>query len=107
MRPERDIPHIDLETLPRMPFWVTSARAETFEDVAFLSGAAFDGRSARHYNRHSATGLIIRLRVAGFVSAVDMSRRSDVVLCRSPEAYKPISKTWPMPRQSLNVAEQA
>ena len=30
----------DLETLSRMPPWVTSARAETPEDVAFLSGAA-------------------------------------------------------------------
>ena len=28
------------DTLPRMPPWVTSARAETIEDVAFLSGAA-------------------------------------------------------------------
>jgi hypothetical protein len=33
--------HIDdFDTLPRMPGWVTSARAETLEDVAFLSGAA-------------------------------------------------------------------
>lgn len=33
--------HIDnLDTLPRMPGWVTSLRAETLEDVAFLSGAA-------------------------------------------------------------------
>ncbi|WP_065331501.1 DUF1403 family protein [Tritonibacter mobilis] len=33
--------HIDdLDTLPRMPAWVTSSRAETPEDVAFLSGAA-------------------------------------------------------------------
>ncbi|WP_197922838.1 DUF1403 family protein [Thiosulfatihalobacter marinus] len=31
---------IDPDTLPRMPSWVTSARAETLEDVAFLSGAA-------------------------------------------------------------------
>ena len=31
---------IDLDTLPRMPDWVTSARAETLEDVAFLSGSA-------------------------------------------------------------------
>ncbi|AVW93652.1 DUF1403 family protein [Celeribacter baekdonensis] len=31
---------IDLDTLPRIPAWVTSARAETLEDVAFLSGAA-------------------------------------------------------------------
>jgi hypothetical protein len=28
------------ETLPHMPSWVTSARAQVFEDVAFLSGAA-------------------------------------------------------------------
>lgn len=30
----------DFDTLPRMSSWVTSARAETLEDVAFLSGAA-------------------------------------------------------------------
>ncbi|MFG6665439.1 DUF1403 family protein [Sulfitobacter sp. 916] len=30
----------DLDTLPRMPPWVTSVRSETLEDVAFLSGAA-------------------------------------------------------------------
>ena len=30
----------DPDTLPRMPAWVTSVRAETLEDVAFLSGAA-------------------------------------------------------------------
>lgn len=32
----------DLDTLPRIPAWVTSARAETLEDVAFLSGAALN-----------------------------------------------------------------
>ncbi|WP_428929530.1 DUF1403 family protein [Marinibacterium sp. SX1] len=32
----------DLDTLPRMPAWVTSARAETLEDVAFLSGSALN-----------------------------------------------------------------
>ncbi|MCG7625967.1 DUF1403 family protein [Epibacterium sp. Ofav1-8] len=32
----------DLDTLPRMPAWVTSVRAETLEDVAFLSGAALN-----------------------------------------------------------------
>jgi hypothetical protein len=32
----------DLETLPRMPAWVTFTRAETLEDVAFLSGAALN-----------------------------------------------------------------
>jgi len=35
----RHDPIDDLDTLPRMPAWVTSARPETFEDVAFLSGA--------------------------------------------------------------------
>ena len=32
----------DLDALPRMPAWVTSARPETLEDVAFLSGAALN-----------------------------------------------------------------
>lgn len=32
----------DRETIPRMPSWVTSARPETPEDVAFLSGAALN-----------------------------------------------------------------
>ena len=32
----------DLDTLPRMPAWVSSARVETLEDVAFLSGAALN-----------------------------------------------------------------
>ncbi|MBV6634333.1 MAG: DUF1403 family protein, partial [Mameliella sp.] len=32
----------DLSTLPQLPGWVTSARAETLEDVAFLSGAALN-----------------------------------------------------------------
>tara|TARA_R110001583_G_C5660329_1_gene409576 strand:+ start:3778 stop:4662 length:885 start_codon:yes stop_codon:yes gene_type:complete len=37
------IPHeAPLDTLPRMPVWVTSARPETLEDVAFLSGAALN-----------------------------------------------------------------
>ncbi len=30
----------DFDTIPRMPSWVSSARTETPEDVAFLSGAA-------------------------------------------------------------------
>ena len=38
-RPEHSI---DTDTLPRMPAWVTSARPEAFEDVAFLSGAALN-----------------------------------------------------------------
>lgn len=35
----RHNPIDDPGTLPRMPSWVTSARAETLEDVVFLSGA--------------------------------------------------------------------
>jgi hypothetical protein len=38
----RPDPICDLDTLPRMPAWVTAARAETLEDVAFLSGAALN-----------------------------------------------------------------
>ncbi len=36
----RHDPIDDLDTLPRMPAWVTSSRVETLEGVAFLSGAA-------------------------------------------------------------------
>lgn len=36
----RPVNESDTATLPRMPSWVTSTRAETLEDVAFLSGAA-------------------------------------------------------------------
>ncbi len=32
----------DFDTLPRMPSWATSSRAETLEDVAFLSGSALN-----------------------------------------------------------------
>jgi hypothetical protein len=38
----RPDPISNLDTLPRMPAWVTSARTETLEDVAFLSGAALN-----------------------------------------------------------------
>lgn len=38
----RPDPISDPDTLPRMPDWVTSARAETLEDVAFLSGATLN-----------------------------------------------------------------
>ena len=38
----RPDPISDLDILPRMPAWITSARAETIEDVAFLSGAALN-----------------------------------------------------------------
>ncbi len=38
----RDTIMVDADTILRMPVWVTSARAETLEDVAFLSGAALN-----------------------------------------------------------------
>jgi len=38
-RPDRTS---DLDTLPRMPAWVTSPHAETLEDGAFFSGAALN-----------------------------------------------------------------
>ncbi|WP_417281126.1 DUF1403 family protein [Celeribacter sp.] len=38
----RHDPIDDLDTLPRMPAWVTSSRVETLEAVAFLSGAALN-----------------------------------------------------------------
>jgi len=40
MKPELKIHKAVSDTLPRMPSWATSARAQTLEDVAFLSGAA-------------------------------------------------------------------
>ena len=38
----RHDPADDFDTISRIPSWVTSARAETIEDVAFLSGAALN-----------------------------------------------------------------
>lgn len=51
------------DTLPRMPAWVTSARVETLEDVAFLSGAAL---SHLHLvlNREDAPQSLLRGRLA-------------------------------------------
>lgn len=37
-----DMSSDDLINVPKLPSWVTSARAETLEDVAFLSGAALN-----------------------------------------------------------------
>ena len=53
----------DLETLPRMPSWITSGRVENPEDVAFLSGAAL-----AHLHlvvaRHEAPQALLRERLA-------------------------------------------
>ena len=53
----------DPETLPRMPSWVTSSRAETPEDVAFLSGAAL---SHLHLvlNQDAVRQTLLRARLA-------------------------------------------
>lgn len=53
----------DLKTLSRMPSWVTSGRAETPDDVAFLSGAAL---SHLHLvlNRDDVPQTLLRARLA-------------------------------------------
>ncbi len=59
----RDIFSDDSDTLPRMPAWITSGRAETPEDVAFLSGAAL---SHLHLvlNREEVPQSLLRARLA-------------------------------------------
>lgn len=54
---------VDFDTLPPMPAWITSARAETLEDVAFLSGAAL---SHLHLvlNRNEVPQSLLRERLA-------------------------------------------
>ena len=58
----------DLDTLPRLPTWVTSARAETLEDVAFLSGAALNHLHVvlgREEVPHALLRATKRIRVCG------------------------------------------
>ncbi|WP_238373294.1 DUF1403 family protein [Heliomarina baculiformis] len=59
--------HIDLsgdhETLLRMPSWVTSTRAETLEDVAFLSGGALNHLHLV-LNRDDVPQTLLRARLA-------------------------------------------
>lgn len=54
---------VDFDTLPRMPPWVTSARPETLEDAAFLSGGAL---SLLHLvlNRDDVPQTLLRARLA-------------------------------------------
>ena len=52
-----------LDTLPRMPSWVTSARSETLEDVAFLSGAAL-GHLHLVLGREEVPQTLLRERLA-------------------------------------------
>lgn len=51
------------DTLPRMPSWVTSARAETLEDAAFLSGAALAHLDVMLGN-HAVPDALLRERLA-------------------------------------------
>ncbi len=53
----------DHETVPRMPSWVTSGRAETLEDVAFLSGAALS-RLHLVLSRDDIPQTLLRARLA-------------------------------------------
>ncbi|WP_288960842.1 DUF1403 family protein [uncultured Sulfitobacter sp.] len=58
------IPHeAPLDTLPRMPAWVTSTQAETLEDMAFLSGA---GLAHLHlvWGREEVPQSVVRERLA-------------------------------------------
>lgn len=55
----------DCETLPRMPSWVTSQRAETLETVAFRSGAALMALDALVSDpRHGVPGMLLAKRLA-------------------------------------------
>lgn len=51
------------DTLPRMPSWVTSARVETLEDAAFLSGAAL-GHLHLVLGREEVPQTLLRERLA-------------------------------------------
>ncbi|GLT12444.1 DUF1403 family protein [Sulfitobacter porphyrae] len=71
--------HIDdLDTLPRMPAWVTSPRAETLEDVAFLSGAAL-GHLHLVLGREEVPQTLLRERLAlrAAEACVTLSGRSE------------------------------
>ena len=55
----------DCETLPRMPSWVTSGRAETLETVAFRSGAALTVLDALVFDpRHGVPVKLLAKRLA-------------------------------------------
>ncbi len=53
----------DHQSLPRMPSWVTSAQAETPEDVAFLSGASLNHLHLM-VSRNDAPQTLLRARLA-------------------------------------------
>ncbi|WP_243268109.1 DUF1403 family protein [Sulfitobacter sp. DSM 110093] len=67
-----------LATLPRMPDWVTSGRAETPEDVAFLSGAAL-AQLDQVLARHEVPKTLLRERLAlrAAEASVSFSGRSE------------------------------
>ena len=53
----------NLDTLPRIPSWITSARAEALEDVAFLTGAALSYLHGR-LGHHAVPQALLRDRLA-------------------------------------------
>jgi hypothetical protein len=57
------IPAEDLETIPRMPAWITSRWAESSEDVAFASGAAL-AHLHGVLERPDVPGTLLRARLA-------------------------------------------
>ncbi|MFA8387998.1 MAG: DUF1403 family protein [Pelagibaca sp.] len=68
----------DVDTLPRMPAWVTSARPETLEDVAFLSGAALTHLHLVLGNKRVPQALLRdRLALRAAAACVAFSGRSE------------------------------
>ncbi len=63
MKSECTLHEVNFEALPRMPSWVTSARAETLEDVAFLSGSAL-AHLHLVLNRDEMPKILLRERLA-------------------------------------------
>ncbi|MDJ0820322.1 MAG: DUF1403 family protein [Paracoccaceae bacterium] len=68
----------DFETLARMPSWVTSARPETLEDVAFLSGAALNHLHLVLQHDEVPQGLLrVRLALRAAEACVAFSSRPE------------------------------
>ncbi len=66
------------DTLPRMPAWITSARPETPEDVAFLSGAALSHlHLVLSYDNAPQTLLRERLALRAAEACVTLSGRPE------------------------------
>lgn len=93
----------DLNTLPQVPSWVTSARPETFEDVAFLSGAALS-RLHLVLSREDLPQTLLRARLAlrsAEACVTDQGRterasdlRDAVAFLRAGDSPGPAGEVW-------------